>query len=103
MRKILVNANEGENKLKVYTRAFGVNSESHFQEMERLGFATHMVVGYKGNEFYIIHYNQKELAYMGIDIETEQFLNGLKYAMEQRVERINEIKNKFNLSMQPGC
>lgn len=98
IKRILINANEGENKLKIYSKAFGVNSTSHLKDMETKGLASFMVIGYKGNEFYVIHYNQKELAYMGIDIETEQFLNGLKYAMEQRVERINEIKNRISVS-----
>ena len=98
MRKILVNANEGENKLKVYTRVFGVNSESHFQEMERLGFATHMVIGYKGNEYYLIKYNQKELAYMDIDIYKEKFYDGLQFVMEQHKDRIEAIKNKLSIS-----
>ena len=93
--KKLINANNGENKLKIYTKMFGQNSESHLREMERLGFATHMTIGYKGAEYYLIKYNQKELSYMGIDIYKEKFYDGLQFVMEQHKDRINEIKNKL--------
>lgn len=92
MRKILADANNGEKNMKVYTNFFGTKSESHLQDMERLGLVHHMKVGFKGNEFYVVKYNQKELQYMGIDIEKEKFYNALQYELEKRQDRINEIK-----------
>ena len=93
--KILEEANQGEKHLKIYTNFWGLHSESHLKQMEHLGFAEFMKVGFKGNEFYIIKYNEKELKYMGIDIYSEDFYNGLKFVMEKHNDRISEIKNRI--------
>lgn len=93
--KILEEANQGEKYLKIYTNFWGLHSESHLKQMEFLGLAEFMRVGFKDNEFYIIKYNEKELKYMGIDIHSKEFYDGLKFVMEKHKDRINEIKNRI--------